>query len=50
MYKILHEVKKFIEKAMKNWRVELTAGGKAWLKQRSKDVFSKEMHYHHYNS
>ena len=36
----------FIEKNMKNWRVELTAGGKAWLKQRSKEVYSKDMNYH----
>ena len=27
MYKILHEVIKFIEQTMKTWRVELTAGG-----------------------
>ena len=29
MYKISHEVMNFIEKNMKNWRVELTAGGKS---------------------
>ena len=29
MYKISHEVINFIEKTMKNWRVELTAGGKS---------------------
>ena len=28
MYKISHEILNFIEKTMKNWRVELTAGGK----------------------
>ena len=28
MYKIFHEIMNFIEKTMKNWRVELTAGGK----------------------
>ena len=27
MYKISHEVINFIEKAMKTWKVELTAGG-----------------------
>ena len=27
MYKISHEIINFIEKNMKNWRVELTAGG-----------------------
>ena len=29
MYKISHEVIKFIEKTMKTWRVELTAGGRS---------------------
>ena len=29
MYKISHEIINFIEKTMKNWRVELTAGGKS---------------------
>ena len=29
MYKISHEVINFIEKTMKTWRVELTAGGKS---------------------
>ena len=29
MYKISHEVTNFIEKNMKNWRVELTTGGKS---------------------
>ena len=29
MYKISDEVIKFIEKIKKNWRVELTAGGKS---------------------
>ena len=28
MYKISHETTNFIEKTMKKWRVELTAGGK----------------------
>ena len=28
MYKIPHETINIIEKTMKNWRVELTAGGK----------------------
>ena len=28
LYKISNKVKRFIEKTMKNWRVELTAGGK----------------------
>ena len=29
MYKISHEVKKFIEQTMKTWKVELTAGGRS---------------------
>ena len=29
MYKISHEVINFIEKAIQNWRVELTAGGRS---------------------
>ena len=29
MYKMSHEVITFIKKAMKTWRVELTAGGKS---------------------
>ena len=30
MYKISHEVINFIEKTMKTWRVELTAGGRSF--------------------
>ena len=29
MYKISHEVINFIDKTMKTWRVELTAGGRS---------------------
>ena len=29
MYKISHEIINIIEKTMKNWRVELTSGGKS---------------------
>ena len=47
MYKISDEVVDFIEKTMKTWRVEWTAGGKASLKQKSKEVYSKEMRHHH---
>ena len=50
MYKISDEVINFIDKTMKTWRVELTAGGRRLLKQRSKEVFSKEMLYHPYYS
>ena len=31
---------------MKTWRVELTAGGRSIAETRSKEGFSKEMHYH----
>ena len=51
MYKISHEVINFIEITMKNSRVELTTGEKKnRLKQRSKEVFSKEIQYHPYYS
>ena len=50
MYKISHEVINFIEKTMKPWRVELTAGGKSLVEAKSKEVFSKEMHSHPYYS
>ena len=50
MYKISHEIINFIEKTMKSWRVELTAVEKTWLKQRSEEGFSKEMHCHPYHS
>ena len=50
MYKISNEVINFIEETMKTWRVELTAEEKAWLKQISQEVFSKEMYYHPYYS
>ena len=33
MYKISHEIINFIEKNMKNWRVELTAGGKSLIQR-----------------
>ena len=49
-YNISHEVINFIEKTMKTWRVELTAGGRSLAEQRSKEVFFKEMHYHPYCS
>ena len=41
MYKIPHDIINLIEKKknMKNWRVELTAGGKSLAEQRSKKVF-----------
>ena len=32
MYKISHEIINFIEKTMKNWRIELTEGGKSLTK------------------
>ena len=51
MYKISQEVINFIEK--KTWKTgELNKQQeeKAWPKQRSKEVFSKGMHYHPYYS
>ena len=50
MHNISHEIINFIEKNMKNWRVKLTAGGKSLAEKRPKEGFSKEMHYHPYNS
>ena len=47
MYKISDEVINFIEKIMKTRWVEVTEERKAKLKQRSKGVKSKEMHYHY---
>ena len=32
LYKIYGEVIKFMERTMKNWRLELTAGGKIFAK------------------
>ena len=46
--KILDEVINFIEKTMKTWRVELTAGGKSLAERRSKEVYFQEK-YHHRN-
>ena len=46
MYKISHEVINFTEKTQKTRPQE----EKAWLKQRSKEVFSKEMRYYPYYS
>ena len=42
------EALKFIEGTMKNWSVELTAGGKVKLRCKSREVSSREMYYHHY--
>ena len=40
MYKISHEVINFIEKTMKTWRVELTAGGKSLAETKiQRDIF-----------
>ena len=48
MYIISEEVINFIENTRKTWRVELTTVGEAYLKQRSKELFFKEMHYQRY--
>ena len=34
MYKISHEIINFIVKTMKNWRVELTVGGKSLMEKK----------------
>ena len=40
MYKISHEIINFIEKTMKTWRVELTAGGRSLAEAKiQKDIF-----------
>ena len=49
MYKISDKDIKFIEKTMKTWRVELTSGVKSYMKQRSREEYSWEMYYHHYD-
>ena len=38
LFKISDEVMKFIKKIMKNWRVELTAGGKS-LGEKQRGIF-----------
>ena len=43
MYKISHETTNFIEKAMKNWRVELRAGGKSLAETKiQREIFQGE--------
>ena len=43
MYKISTEVINFIEKTMKNWRVELTAGGKSLAETKiQRDIFQRD--------
>ena len=46
MYKISHEVINLSKKPWKNWRVELTAGGKSLTETKIQRGFFKEMHYH----
>ena len=50
MYKISDEVINFIDKTMKTWRVELTAGGRRLAEAKIHRGFSKEMLYHPYYS
>ena len=50
MNRISHEVINFIDKTMKTWRVEFTAGGRRLAEARSKGGFPKEIHYHPYYS
>ena len=49
-YKIAYEVINFIDKTMKTWRVELTAGGRSLAEAKITEVFSKEMLYYPYHS
>ena len=39
MYKISNEIIKFIEKVVKNWKVELTAGGKGLAQVKIQSYF-----------
>ena len=54
MYKISHEVINFIKKTMQTWSCQQEWSWQqeeeAYIKQRSKEGFSKEMHYHPYYS
>ena len=43
MYKISHEVINFINKTMKTWRVELTAGGRSLVETKiQRGIFQKD--------
>ena len=48
MSKISDKVINFIEKTMKTWRVELTAGAKSLTGTKIQENYSKVKHYHHY--
>ena len=48
MYKISDDLTNFIEKNMKTWRVKLTTERKTWVERSSKELYSREMYYHHY--
>ena len=50
MYKMSHEVINFIEKTMKTWRVEFSAGGRSLGEVMVQRGCLKEMHYHCYYS
>ena len=50
IYKILDELINFIEKTMKTWSVELTAGGRSLVEAKIQQVYFKEMHYNCYFS
>ena len=50
MYKISNEVKNFIEKTMKTWKMELTAEGRTLDEAKIRRGIFKEMHYHLYCS
>ena len=43
MYKISHEVINFIEKTMKTWKVELTAGGRSFVEAKvQRSIFQRD--------
>ena len=47
LYKISDEFIRFTEKTMKNWRVELTAGGKGLAEVKIQKISSREMPHNH---
>ena len=50
MFKISDEIMNLIKRTVKTWRIELTAWEKSLAEARSREVYFREMHYHHYYS
>ena len=48
MYKISDEVIKIIEETMKNWRMDLTTGGKKFNWSKISDLYLPGTYYQHY--